>query len=182
MIVANSAYFTALIAFLSALVTTLITQLFIGLNFRREIKNRYRKTYFEKQLEAYQELWSCLRPLSRYRGPKIIFEGVSNIDGEKKWILNINNSFLFCESVTDFYFSHHGLLLSRKVRDLIFELRGLIGKQIVSFSDDRKLSIALEKSVSKEINRLCGEIFEAVRADVGLLNLQFDIKEFGIHA
>jgi hypothetical protein len=169
---------TALIAVIAALITTLITQYLTTKQFNTSVKEHYRKLYFERQLLAYEALWSKLRPLSQYHDKKTLLLRKKE-DGITVWKLSVENTQLFCGDITDFFFSNNGIYLTKSTRKAIFDLRWkLVG--VTSRHPNEKQIIVIGNDDRKEINKQITVLTDSVRKDIGLLNLSFDINKLGI--
>ncbi|GIQ60890.1 hypothetical protein Flavo103_40260 [Flavobacterium collinsii] len=164
----------AIITIITSLLTTIFTQYILRKNFNDNLKENYRKKYFESQFEAYLNFWSTLRPLSQYYSKKTILE-----IKDDKIFLNKERSLFYIEDMTDFFFSQYGIFLTRRTRNLIFDFRRDLLKQINLYKGNENL-IALTFEQKKELRKHCQKILETTRMDIGLLNLKFDITEFKI--
>lgn len=167
----------ALIAMLSSIITTVISQLVIRNNFKSSVKENYRKEYFERQLNAYQKFWTQLRPLSNINDNKAIWKVVNESKKGKTWILKTKIAIEFCEASTDFYFSEYGLYLGYKSRQTFFRLRNKLYHFAKIYKDDE---VELDHKDRKAINGLKGQLMNEIREELGVLNLKFDIKKLGI--
>lgn len=165
------------IAFVSAVITTLIVQVVSIRNLKKSFQDQYKRIYFEKQMDAYQQLWKELRPLSKwYDENQTIFylnrKGINNKDA----LFLPEKALSFCTSITDFFFSEQGIFISKETRKQFFILRSILG-DIASNNEEEVILPEVER---KKINSSVDSLIMVIRDDLGVMNLRFDFDDLGI--
>ncbi|WP_452232531.1 hypothetical protein [Lacinutrix sp. MEBiC02595] len=171
----DSKILIALIAFVAAIASTVVTQFILIKKFKKTIHENYRKVFFEKQLNAYQQFWIELKPLSRlYNKHTIISKRIE--ENKTTWFLNEKPSRNFCNDVTTFFFSEHGIFLGKTTRSHLFSFRNKI-HDLIDTAKIKDGKIALSNELKKNINKETATLITSIRADIGVLNLKFNFEE-----
>jgi hypothetical protein len=162
-----------LIAFASAVITSILAHWLMFRRLRRQFAERYRTVYFEKQLASYQKLWSLLKPTSLYPGEDaIIFE----TDPDPQF--DPANAKAFCRAITDFFFSEQGIFLSKDVRKALFDLRGALEEIGKTGSSGRRFTIS--RNQVQLVRDSAAQLITVMRNNLGLRNLKFKIEDLGV--
>jgi hypothetical protein len=171
-------FYTTLAGVIAAVIASVISHLLVFRKLRREFAEHYRALYFEKQLSAYQKLWTLIRPGSDFPQDSSILSGGSN-----NCLFNPGNAQMFCDSINDFFYSEMGLFLSKNTRKNIFILRGYLSGILKNIKKDKKRGfIPIDKDDAVHIRKSFGGLIVSIRKDVFLDNLVFNEKDIGLEA
>ena len=165
----------SLVGFISALIGTIVSHWLITRRSRREFAEKYRTTLFDKQLNAYQKLWSLLAPTSRFYTDKTI---VFIRDGKPH--INVTTAKKFCEAITEFFFSEHGLYLSKTSRRALFETRDAVYKNIAANKAWDITDIEITAEIRSELRNSFENLHTTIRTDLGLRALKFKPGDIGV--
>lgn len=173
----RSVFAPAVVGFLSAALVAGLSQALIFRRFRREMEERFRFGFFDRQLEAYQELWTLLAPVSYYRQAGdtvvVVHEGCPN--------LHVETCRRFHAAIREFFYSKHGLFLSRAVRSELFEARDFV-ERMIDARDGSTVSeglVPLTRKERKEVEWRFDRVRIAVRNDLGLRDLEAPVAAEG---
>lgn len=165
----NEIILPALIALVTALVTSVVAHYLSTIKLEKQFSENYKVKYFEKQLIAYQLLWKEYAPLSRFYTDSTIF----TFEGNDLVTINIANATFFCESISLFMFSEHGIFISKNTRKQIFKLRGVLNDLSKNYIYDEINHI----EVRSKINNIVDELYRLTRNDLGLMNLTLGLDD-----
>ena len=157
-----------LVALITALTTSTVAHYLSTKKLEKQFYENYRVKYFDKQLTAYQLLWKEYAPLSRYYTDNTIFTLA-----DKEIVLNIRNASTFCENISLFAFSEHGIFISKETRKQFFILRGVLNDLSTNYHYDK----INQKEVRSKINSIVDELFRLTRNDLGLMNLTLNVDD-----
>jgi hypothetical protein len=152
---------------LAALLSALFVQWFVFRKLRREIADRYTSMYLQSQLSAYQELWVLLGPTTRYQSPAAILCECS--EGME---FNVDNAKIFCEQLTSFFFSKHGLFLRARTRAALFTTRARLAIHIKRAAQSSR-RIVLTTTRKAKLRQTLNYLQETVRIDARVTDQGF---------
>lgn len=164
----------AIIGFLTAVLGTVLSNWFIERRSHREFAEKYRNALFEKQLAAYERLWCVLLPTSRHSTGSTVFQHVSG-----NTYFSQPAAQAFCDSLTDFFFSEHGLYLSKTTRSMLFKVRDALTGVLYNKTGGEAL-LLLDDATRKALRDTFRELVTTVREDVGLRALKFRPEDIGV--
>ena len=167
----NSAVIGAIVGALAAVVSTVVSHYLLVSRLRAEAAGRTRADLAQKQLAAYQKFWSLLGPTSSYATEGCVLQR----DGDEVYLASPAAE-QFCRTVTAFFFSEHGLFLSRPLRDVLFGTRDLL-LDLLS-QNPGKDAVRLSNTKLKKIERGFRFLYLHVRDDLGLRDPQYAKSEF----
>jgi hypothetical protein len=157
----------------SALFGTVIGHFLIVARYRKEGLSDLRSKVDEKILSAYQKLWVVMSPLAYYdlQGETLIKR---NADGV---FLNRQIVEQFFTDFRTFFYSEDGMLISRPMREKVFEVREFALGVMAEHPDDPGPYIKISNTKAKKIENGFDWLRKNIRRDVGLLDTQFPGKE-----
>jgi hypothetical protein len=120
--------------------------------------------YFEKQLAAYQKLWSRLGPTSydtAAGGLLVVQEG-------DRYFLDVGNARRFFAGFRTFFYSEHGIFLSRELRKLLFGIRDLVEETIAAAPDPAAARVPLSRKARRRLQWEFDRVRVLVRQDLGM--------------
>ena len=162
----SSTLVSASVALVSAVGVSVISHLLLVRRTKRESRLLYRGKLYSKQLEAYQTLWSLLRPTSNVGDAACLLLKSGN-----EIFLGAETSNAFCSSMVDFFFSANGILLASPTRKSMFRtihtLRALLPK------DDTQPSVLLSDEDATTLRKRFADLQATIRRDVSLVNVEF---------
>jgi hypothetical protein len=164
---------SALVGLVSGIAASAVSHLLILRRIRGEALQRLEFGLHEKQAEAYQELWSHLGPTSRYC-PTEDSNRLVKLDGSG-YYLDSKNVISFFESLNDYFYSRHGIFLSKRLRSALFEVREFYEKTVKETSPDEDGKIRLSNKKAKKCHHAWDWIRTLLRHDIGLRDVEFPI-------
>jgi hypothetical protein len=166
---------TSLVGFGGVLSGAWISHLLMERRLHREFKESYRNILFNRQLEAYQQLWSLLLPTSLYCSEGTILDNRGS-----DWIIRVSTAKAFCAKLTEFFFSEHGLYLSKSTRRALFSTRDTIQKLIMDASISGIKEHKIDPAKRKEMRASFTNLQTVIRNDLGLRALKFRPTDIGV--
>ncbi len=156
---------SGIIALVSALVVAAVGHILTLTRVRKEVGVKIKAGLYEKQITAYQKFWDLLEPLSYYDvgHDPILFSK------DDKFHLNAASARSFFISFRTFFYSEHGIFLSRRLRQEIFELRRIL-EEIIAENPNAGDVFPISNSNAKKIRHLFDGIHTIARRDIGLID------------
>jgi hypothetical protein len=154
----------ALAGLVTALLAGLVSHLLLVRRLRRELLEKLKFSYYEKQLTAYQKLWSLLRPTSYYYAAKDLLI----VKRDDNFYLDVANVRRFYDELLVFFYSEHGIFLSKEMRTLLFDSRDFIEQLIADSKDASSGLVPLARKMRKKIQWDFNCVRVLARQDVGL--------------
>ncbi len=164
---------TGFIALFTSLIVSLIAYLYTLKKIRHEKKETFNLNHYERQVEAYLEFWSLLKPFTDFD----YFDDTIIKKKEGKKYLNVTNSMSFFKGFRDFFYSKQGIYLSRELRDPIFELRKFIEEKS---NDPKEGMVELTNNEYKIIYRYMVRIRIIARTDIGVRDISIPTEELDL--
>lgn len=132
--------------------------------FKKEQIETFRMDYYKNQLEAYQELWAILAPISHYSpGEDTILIKKANAQ-----YLNCKILEEFFLEFRNFFYSQKGIFLSKELRQAIFEVRDFVVDIQKTNTVSSNGLIKISNNKAKRIENGMDWIRKNIRRDVGL--------------
>jgi hypothetical protein len=166
---------TALVGLGGVLSGAWISHLLTERRLQREFAENYRNILFSRQLAAYQQLWSLLLPTSRYCSESTILDKRGS-----GWVIRVSAAKAFCDKLTEFFFSEHGLYLSKSTRRALFSTRDIVQKLIMDASASGLEEHKLDPAKRKEMRESFINLQTVIRNDMGLRALKFRPTDIGV--
>ena len=157
----------------SALFGTVIGHFLIVARYRKEGFSDLRGKLDEKILNAYQKFWVVMSPLAYYdpQGETLIKRNEGSV------FLNRQIVERFFTDFRTFFYSEDGLLLSRSMREKVFEVREFIFNVIAEQQEADGPYIQISNTKAKKIENAFDWLRKNIRREVGLLDTQFPADE-----
>jgi len=164
----------ALIGFISAVITSLISHGLLLGRIRREAMEPFRSEFYQKQLMAYQKMWSLLGPTSRYPSDNTVI-----IRKNRQQYLSVVNARKFSNDIREFFFSEYGIFLSKEMRKSIFEMLDDLAEHKYRGGSEDNL-VPLTKEQASSIQVCFANIHVTARRDLALSDIAFPKSELGL--
>lgn len=160
----------AAVGFASAALVAVLSQALILRRFRREMLEKFRFGFFDRQLDAYQELWTLLAPISYYREA----EDAILAEGESGPHLHVERCRRFHLAIRAYFYSKHGMFLSKALRAELFDARDFVEELIRSREPETasQALVPLTRKQRKEIDWRFDRVRVTIRNDLGLRDLE----------
>jgi len=169
----DSTIIASLIGFITAVVGTIISHFLLLRHSTRQFAEYYRNKLFDKQLAAYEKLWGLLPPTSRASSERTILY----LENSKIYV-QTKIAKEFCDSITLYFFSEHGLYLSKSTRQALFNVREELWG---IYSKDSENKVEISKDDKAKIQTYFLKLHTTIRDDLGLRALKFKPEDIGIN-
>lgn len=157
--------FAALIAFLSAIMTSLIGYWVAYKKIQKELHTTHKSDLIKKQMEACERLWASLEFASFSPGDdRIIQESESGVS------VNIDLSRQFISNLVSVFHSSVGIYLSRNVRKELFGLRDFVASEFID-AGGSKDEIQISKTKAEKFRNKVTKLRIAIREEIGVEDL-----------
>lgn len=161
----------AIIAAISSLVISIVNAIYQSRRISKEKLEDFRLSHYSRTLEAYLKFWPIFRYLStKEGGNKSIFKKSS----DNRWVLISKNVETFITELYDFFYSEHGIFLSKEMRKRIFTIRDELREQL-SKTNDHEIGISNAKQDKLESAR--NKAIIQARNDIGLRDTIIPIEK-----
>ncbi len=160
--------------FATAVLGTLLSHRLLQQRSHKEFAERYRNRLFDKQLAAYEALWTTLRRTSTYFSDETVF-----VYDQGHVVFSQANATKLAIELTDFFFTEHGLYLSKSTRNALFNARRALMRAAAK-QGGAATQVHIGKDDCAAITAALKELVHATRRDVGLRALRFTAHDIGI--
>jgi hypothetical protein len=170
----DTALVSGITGFATAVLGTLLSHRLLQERSHKEFAERYRNRLFDKQLAAYEALWKTLRRTSAYFTEETVF-----VYDQGQVVFSQANATKLAIELTDFFFTEHGLYLSKSTRNALFDARRALTRATVKHGEAAPAEV-MPKADCNAIGAALKELVHATRRDIGLRALRFKAQEIGI--
>lgn len=143
----TEAFSSLLTGLVSGAITAVITYFVTLSKARLELTVEYDKELRKSRLEAYQQLWTIMKPLARYSPEKPLTQQLVKQTSE---------------AMRDWYFDAGGIFLSRASREPYFALK----REMQAIIDNAGLQKVADASLDEELVRALHERGTSLRASL----------------
>ena len=159
-------------ALASSIITSILSHWLITRQLRQETAQENRRIYLEKHIEACTAFWALLAPTSKYLGENRIIK-----QDKESLYLDIKVTRQFCQDVTNFFFSKHGIFMSQEFRDALFGTRDYLDTVMEEAKEESPDIVRLSKTKAGKIEDSFRWLRETTRNEIVVKNLRFEKQE-----
>lgn len=157
---------TALVTLISGIISALVA--LIGhywtlKRVREEMLTKFKGGLYDKQITAYQKFWDMLEPLSNYD----VGHDPILLTGNDKFHFNAVSARNFFVSYRSFFYSEHGIFLSKRLRDEVIGFRSF-SEEIIAENPNSGDVFPISNSKGRKIRHFIDGIHTLARTDIGL--------------
>lgn len=164
---------SGIIALTTSLVVSLVAYFYALRKIRHEKKEAFKLNHYERQVDAYLQFWSLLKPFTSF---DYFNDTIIKSDNDKKY-LNIEVSMEFYKDIRDFFYSKQGVFLSRELKAPLFNLRRFIEYKSKGSAEN---IVELSKKDYKTINNYMVQIRIIARSDIGVRDISLPVDELDL--
>ncbi len=161
----------AMVGLISGLVSAVFSHLLLIKKIRREAEEKLRFDLYNKQIDAYQRFWDLLGPTSRYAGRQHQDRMIKS--NETGYFLDKEAIDSFFDSFHEFFYSEHGIFLSRELRNAFFQSRDYYYEIINSTDNISESCIQISNTKARKCFQAWDWVRTIARNDIGLRDVDF---------
>jgi hypothetical protein len=166
---------TALATLASSIITATLSHWLMLKQLGQQKAQDNRGIFLEKHIEACTKFWSLLGPTSKYIGENRMLKENGDVT-----YLDVKVTRQFCQDITLFFFSEHGIFMSREFRKALFDTRTFLDKLLSEAQAPPLDLLPLSRTKADKIEDCFRWLRETVRSEVVVKDLHFSRKEVGV--
>lgn len=148
------------------------------LTYRFALRQKYKEALlgfeqlvFDKKLKALKDCWALLAYITTVENPKSVLRWEKKSNGDISWFARTENANNFLKELPKvFYGEGHGVYLSKNIKELLFEYRGilcglLLNSQKQEITGDTKEFYIKNNKMIKRMQEIYDDLNKLIKAE-----------------